>query len=582
MRTRLLVNAAVAALAASLYVAFLFVLLNPGLGVSPGAVVGVVLELAPAYTVVLALPGAGAFLLYGWFARRPLPRRWLQWRFWGGFFAFYSLLAVVVYVLNARFFRHLLDPLALERLVQATAAVLAAALVVAGVVMARPLARRRGARALALAVVWGSWGLLAGLSGGGAASSAPPPRTDLEALVTDRPLRILGIDGLSSDLLLPLMSEGRLPAFARLMKEGSHGTLRSFPPGDEVTLWTTIVTGRKPHRHGVYGPQRHRLAGRGEELALAPRAVGFGLLRAVGLVRSRPTAPADRTAPALWDILSSFRVRSAFLGFPLTPEAGDLGTVQLRRLRGAPETAPSSREVDSWLEKLVERGSEPDAVQDGILRAGLAADLRAMGEAERLGETVPPPQLVALRLSGFDQVMHYLMRYHRPEEFGNVSQKWLERYGQSISEYCKFLDAEVAREMEAVRGRGTLLVISPHGMAPVSLAGRALRHLMGGAAFSGQHGSGPSGIFFLYGPGVQEGQKVDSARAPDLLPTTLYLLGLPVARDLDGEPLTQAFTPAFLNANPASSIPTYEGASIQERGPESFGEPEEEEVLPLD
>lgn len=573
MRLRLLVNASLAAAAAAADLVFLFLLLNPPLASRPGAVAALAAGPGLALAAALALPAAGAYLLYGWFARRALPRRWVQWRFWGGFFVVYRLAIVGAYALNARFYRHLLEPVALERLLQAGAILLASTLVVAGVVILRPLARRRPARGAALALLGGSWALLAWLAGAGGAPLEPRQRTELEALASDRSLRVLGVDGLSSDLLLPLASEGRLPAFARLMKEGAHGSLRSFPPGDEVTLWATVMTGTRPHRHGVRGPLRWRLAGSGEELALPPRGVAFGALGALGLVRSEPTGPGDLAARALWDLLSDFNVRAILVGFPLLDETERLPAVEVRRLRD-PAGAPAAA-VEEWLGRLVAPDSESDPDQDSTLRAGLGMDILALEEAARLQDPARPPQVMAVRLPGFDHVVHRFLRYHRPEEFGNVPARHLERYGESVAEYLKFLDAQVAREMDALHGRGLLLVVSPHGTRPVSLAGRLLQHLRGGPPLSGQHRSGPPGIFFLHGAGAQAGQKVDGARLADLLPTVLYLLGLPVARDLDGEPLTQALEPAFLEANPISSIPSYEGASIQERGPDALVEPEE-------
>jgi len=572
MRLRLLVNAAVAALAAAVYVLFLFLLLNPGLASRPGAVAELLFGAGLVHAAALALCAAGLYLGYGWIARRSLPRRWLQWRYWGSFFAVYAVGVVGAYALNARFYRHLLAPPALERLLQAGVTVLAVSLGVAVAVAIRPLARRWPVRAAALALVWGSWGLLAGLSAGARPGPEPRPGTELEAVAPNRALRIVGIDGLSSDFILPLVGEGSLPGFARLMKEGAYGSLRSFPPGDEDTLWSTVMTGQKPHRHGVRGPLRYRLAWSGEPLALAPRGVGFSVLRTLGLVRSEPTSPGHLAARALWDLLSDFNVRSTFVGFPLLDGNRALPGVQVRPLGAASGPAPGG--LAEWMARMVEASSEPDEAQDAILRIGLGIDLAAIDATAALAGGGAPPQVAALRLAGFDHVAHHFLRYHRPEEFGNVTPRGLERYGGSLAEYLRFLDEQVTRERQSLPKRGVLLVVSPHGILPVPPMGRLVQHLRGTPPLSGQHRSGPPGFFFLQGMGVQAAQKIDSARLVDILPTLLYFLGLPVARDLDGEPLTQVFTPAFLEAHPISSIPTYEGASIEEGEAAPLAEPE--------
>ena len=43
------------------------------------------------------------------------------------------------------------------------------------------------------------------------------------------------------------------------------------------------------------------------------------------------------------------------------------------------------------------------------------------------------------------------------------------------------------------------------------------------------------------------------------MPTLLYALGLPIARDLDGKVLAAAFEPALLQRRPLAFVASYEG-----------------------
>ena len=52
------------------------------------------------------------------------------------------------------------------------------------------------------------------------------------------------------------------------------------------------------------------------------------------------------------------------------------------------------------------------------------------------------------------------------------------------------------------------------------------------------------------------------ARLPDIVPTVLFAAGLPVARDMDGRVLTDAFDDDFLRRTPLSVIQTYEAKQI--------------------
>ena len=59
---------------------------------------------------------------------------------------------------------------------------------------------------------------------------------------------------------------------------------------------------------------------------------------------------------------------------------------------------------------------------------------------------------------------------------------------------------------------------------------------------SGSHRS--DGIVVMSGPGIQSGTVISDAKIADILPTMLALADLPVPDDLDGRPLSQAFTDA--------------------------------------
>jgi predicted AlkP superfamily phosphohydrolase/phosphomutase len=76
---------------------------------------------------------------------------------------------------------------------------------------------------------------------------------------------VLGLDGATWDILTPLARDGRMPHLARLMEQGTSGTLNSvFPPLSPVA-WTGVMTGKNSGKHGVFEFLEHNhrpLAGR--------------------------------------------------------------------------------------------------------------------------------------------------------------------------------------------------------------------------------------------------------------------------------------------------------------------------------
>src|SRR5262249_36901627 len=65
------------------------------------------------------------------------------------------------------------------------------------------------------------------------------------------PLLVVGLDGADWEVIRPLIREGRLPHLARLVGEGTSGTLLSEPPLLSPIIWTTLATGRPPTEHGI-------------------------------------------------------------------------------------------------------------------------------------------------------------------------------------------------------------------------------------------------------------------------------------------------------------------------------------------
>jgi len=63
---------------------------------------------------------------------------------------------------------------------------------------------------------------------------------------------IVGLDGATFRIIKPLVLEGKLPTFSRLMKNGIHGILRSTVPPITAPAWTSFTTGKNPGKHGLF------------------------------------------------------------------------------------------------------------------------------------------------------------------------------------------------------------------------------------------------------------------------------------------------------------------------------------------
>jgi hypothetical protein len=103
-----------------------------------------------------------------------------------------------------------------------------------------------------------------------------------------------------------------------------------------------------------------------------------------------------------------------------------------------------------------------------------------------------------------------------------------------------------------------LLVVSGYGMEPLSVGKRLLEQIIGDPDVSGSHEAAPDGFLMAYGASVARARQLRRGSVVDVLPTILYFLGLPVARDMDGYARPDLFLPAFTEERPITFIPTYD------------------------
>ena len=120
------------------------------------------------------------------------------------------------------------------------------------------------------------------------------------------------------------------------------------------------------------------------------------------------------------------------------------------------------------------------------------------------------------------------------------------------------LDSILSRLWEKIEGPRMLAVVSTHGVEGPGQWRRWWRRATLRDPLHGQFDSAPDGVMILAGTGIAAGTRLSRARLVDLVPTLLYGMGFPIARDLGGRVLTDAFTPTFLASQPLTFVPSFE------------------------
>lgn len=380
---------------------------------------------------------------------------------------------------------------------------------------------------------------------------------------------IIGVDGCDWEVLGPLVEEGRLPTFARLMEQGCYGPLRSVEPLVSPCIWTTISTGKTLDKHGI--PDFVNELG-------AP--VNATMLRAT----------------PLWDIASAYGLPVGVVGWYVTWPAnrvnGYLISDRMHSLLRGPTQIMESLSGRSTNERLAEFGRftldpgykrlprtdqlyRENRIVDEPLRWGYLRD-RIYGDIMVATAGLSKPTLGAVYYRGVDFVQHFFWRYADPAPFGDVSQDERDRFGDVIANYYVYQDGLLARLLAAIGSDANVILVSDHGFRPKLERKPSMPEL------TGEHDI--IGVFIASGPAFKAGGRVENATILDVAPTALTVMGLPVAEDMDGRPLTGIIRDEHLARFPLAFVPSYEGVlprRAAQAGPASMDESIKEQLKSL-
>jgi hypothetical protein len=404
-------------------------------------------------------------------------------------------------------------------------------------------------------------------------------------------LLIVGIDGATFSIVDPLIEAGGMPNLRALIQRGTRAPLGTLEPTVSPAIWTTIATGKLPEEHGILGFEGVP----GQTMTTLPtsgmrRVRSFWNLlsdhgRSVGVSGWWATWPAEEVN----GYIVSDRVAYTRMEATATLEDRSLRNVFPVELLA--EIAPLVRPPGSITPDEVRRFMplSDDEVRDLVVGAEyehghflpefkyvLQSDRSTADIAEHLLET-RPTDVTAVGLYGVDVVSHLTWHFMQPELFDRygIDPEGVRKFGKLIERYYEFTDELLGRLVRAAPKNATILVFSDHGFGPTGQLPWSAGHgaLTPGAPIA------PDGILVLAGPTVRKGALLDDADVLDLLPTLLYLQGLPVAEDMPGRVLTEALDPDLLARSPVRTIPTYETTPLHHPDAPILADAEEDRAL---
>jgi len=388
----------------------------------------------------------------------------------------------------------------------------------------------------------------------------------------DRKVVVIGVDSFDWRIIDPLIRAGRMPNLAKLTARGARANLRTLRPILSPVIWTSIATGVKPARHGIV------------DFVVTARDTG-------GLV---PVTSAMRLVPALWTLLSRQGIGVSVVGWWATwPAETVRGSIVTDRVafqlfedsikedwksadpaknRGKTYPADLMEEVRPLIKAPGDVTDEEVAwfLPGGRFPASLTDEQRDLLDRFRTviaaGETYhavalkrfrePDAPLKMIYYEGPDTTSHLFMKY-RPPLLPGTSPSDMELFGGIIDRYYERQDRFIGEIVAAVGDDAGIVMASDHGFKfDTDRPPNSDSTIEQGKAAEWHT---PVGMLLLAGRDVRPGTTLAAASVLDVAPTVLTLFGLPVARDMDGQPLTEALEPEFLERHPVAWIDSYGG-----------------------
>ncbi len=405
--------------------------------------------------------------------------------------------------------------------------------------LARP--RQRSARFWAvgtgLVLVGAAWGVWATVPRGTAAAVV----ADELRFSTRRRVLLVSIEGTDLPWLLPAIERGDMPFLRSLRDEWAWGRLTTVSPFSRLAALTTLATGCLPATHGVTGRRAYRLPW----LADAP----------VSLLLRGPWPTPHHLPWRLWQRAAS-----------PSPRRGTLWEILLRAgrtvgLAGWPGVAAATWVVPTPLvaEAL------PYSQVDAELREALEPSLRARPEAagrtrDALAVGVQTAALTVLRVArepveclvfntDLAARLRPLWRENDSDPLGGV---------EVLRAAARLLDEQVRELWLVLGGQDCLLVVvSPYGMAPPKPWRRLVNAAFRRRSWTVSPSDSSDGFVLFAGEGVRRHVRLRNTRLSDVVPTVLYLMELPVARDMAGRVALDAVDEEFASRIPLRLIPTH-------------------------
>jgi len=270
---------------------------------------------------------------------------------------------------------------------------------------------------------------------------------------------VIGLDGVTFEVIDPLIAQGELPNLKRMMTNGSRAILQSVVPPYSPPAWISMLTGKNPGKHGIF----HFLKRKGGSYDLEVASFRdvrentlFSILAREGLGSGAMNIPMTYPPPD--------RVRGFFVsGIPVPPDPRSCASppaIQEVIQAAGYEVDYDFRGFDPNREEEEDRWGDYQHLLDRLIEIERKRAEIFLNLARR--EELP---LLFTVISLTDRVQHYFWRFTDPQHRG-YSEEGNRRFGDAVRRAYVVADEILGQIVEACGDDVAYFVVSDHGFGP--------------------------------------------------------------------------------------------------------------------
>lgn len=292
---------------------------------------------------------------------------------------------------------------------------------------------------------------------------------------------IVGIDGATLNLIEPLVAQGGLPNFERLIKEGGHGKLESVPNQRSAAAWTSLMTGKNPGKHGIF-----------EFYDYIPGTYEIQFVNGCA-----------RQAESLWGNLSRQGKKVIVINVPMTYPAEAVNGILIAGLdapgaksKGFMYPPELSNELTQrYGDYIIEPGVTGSVVKDDIDDAlnNLYQELDQKFTVTDYLMGAYPWDCFMIVFRSLDAVQHCFWKYMDPRHPG-YSNEGNRLYGNVIDDVYKRLDSFIGQLLAKLDDRALFMIVSDHGFGPKHRATSQLNLWLESKGYLHRNGTAAAGL----------------------------------------------------------------------------------------